>query len=136
MSSMSLALSSIKIKRGPTSNFPREKANTGLQDLNAIPHSSRSAFIKDIEVYVAVQREACPDHQASANSTTSCAKHRRMSERGETDSRSIGSTDKFLSTAVRRNVVNHQTRHKDANWTFLRKEESLECDHKPKCLEF
>ncbi|GFU51814.1 transposable element Tc3 transposase [Trichonephila clavipes] len=42
-------------------------------------------------------------------STTSCAKHRRMSERGETDSRSIGSSDKFRATAVRRNVVNHQT---------------------------
>ncbi|GFX03728.1 transposable element Tcb2 transposase [Trichonephila clavipes] len=33
-----------------------------------------------------------------------------MSERGETDSRSIGSSDKFRTTAVRRNVVNHQTR--------------------------
>ncbi|GFV10575.1 paired domain-containing protein [Trichonephila clavipes] len=33
-----------------------------------------------------------------------------MSERGETDSRSIGSSDKFRATAVRRNVVNHQTR--------------------------
>ncbi|GFT92565.1 hypothetical protein TNCV_1480601 [Trichonephila clavipes] len=33
-----------------------------------------------------------------------------MSERGETDSRSIGSSDKFRDTAVRRNVVNHQTR--------------------------
>ncbi|GFX03842.1 hypothetical protein TNCV_2114141 [Trichonephila clavipes] len=44
------------------------------------------------------------------NSTTSGAKHRRMSERGETDSRSIGSSDKFRATAVRRNVVNHQTR--------------------------
>ncbi|GFW33485.1 transposable element Tcb2 transposase [Trichonephila clavipes] len=32
-----------------------------------------------------------------------------MSERGETDSRSIGSSDKFRATAVRRNVVNHQT---------------------------
>ncbi|GFS47959.1 transposable element Tcb2 transposase [Trichonephila clavipes] len=43
-------------------------------------------------------------------STTSCAKHRRMSERGETDSRSVGSSDKFRASAVRRNVVNHQTR--------------------------
>ncbi|GFV06148.1 hypothetical protein TNCV_650041 [Trichonephila clavipes] len=43
-------------------------------------------------------------------STTSCPKHRRMSERGETDSHSIGSSDKFRATAVRRNVVNHQTR--------------------------
>ncbi|GFW79632.1 hypothetical protein TNCV_1428921 [Trichonephila clavipes] len=43
-------------------------------------------------------------------STTSCAKHRRMSERGETDSRSIGKSDKYLATVVRRNVVNHQTR--------------------------
>ncbi|GFV25732.1 transposable element Tcb2 transposase [Trichonephila clavipes] len=33
-----------------------------------------------------------------------------MSERGETDSRSIGSSDKFRATVVRRNVVNHQTR--------------------------
>ncbi|GFV70293.1 transposable element Tc3 transposase [Trichonephila clavipes] len=33
-----------------------------------------------------------------------------MSERGETDSRSIGISDKFRATAVRRNVVNHQTR--------------------------
>ncbi|GFY09015.1 paired domain-containing protein [Trichonephila clavipes] len=33
-----------------------------------------------------------------------------MSERGETDSRSIGCSDKFRATAVRRNVVNHQTR--------------------------
>ncbi|GFV76901.1 transposable element Tcb2 transposase [Trichonephila clavipes] len=33
-----------------------------------------------------------------------------MSERGETDSRSIGSSDKFRTTAVRRSVVNHQTR--------------------------
>ncbi|GFY31241.1 transposable element Tcb2 transposase [Trichonephila clavipes] len=33
-----------------------------------------------------------------------------MSERGETDSRSTGSSDKFRATAVRRNVVNHQTR--------------------------
>ncbi|GFU29820.1 transposable element Tcb2 transposase [Trichonephila clavipes] len=33
-----------------------------------------------------------------------------MSERGETDSRSIGSSDKFHATVVRRNVVNHQTR--------------------------
>ncbi|GFY25073.1 transposable element Tcb2 transposase [Trichonephila clavipes] len=33
-----------------------------------------------------------------------------MSERGETDSRSIGSSEKFRATAVRRNVVNHQTR--------------------------
>ncbi|GFV89816.1 transposable element Tcb2 transposase [Trichonephila clavipes] len=32
-----------------------------------------------------------------------------MSERGETDSRSIGSSDNFRTTAVRRNVVNHQT---------------------------
>ncbi|GFX12223.1 transposable element Tcb2 transposase [Trichonephila clavipes] len=32
-----------------------------------------------------------------------------MSERGETDSRSIDSSDKFRATAVRRNVVNHQT---------------------------
>ncbi|GFV54904.1 hypothetical protein TNCV_3026471 [Trichonephila clavipes] len=39
-----------------------------------------------------------------------CAKHRRMSERGETDSRSIGSSDKFRATAVRRNVVDHKTR--------------------------
>ncbi|GFT70694.1 hypothetical protein TNCV_4627111 [Trichonephila clavipes] len=46
----------------------------------------------------------------SKASTTSCAKHRCMSERGETDSRSIGSSDKFRATAVRRNVVNHQTR--------------------------
>ncbi|GFY35344.1 protein Wnt-11 [Trichonephila clavipes] len=43
-------------------------------------------------------------------STTSCTKHRRMSERGETDSRSIGSSEKFHATAVRRNVVNHQIR--------------------------
>ncbi|GFW60497.1 transposable element Tcb2 transposase [Trichonephila clavipes] len=33
-----------------------------------------------------------------------------MSERGETDSRSIGNSDKFHATAVRKNVVNHQTR--------------------------
>ncbi|GFW83115.1 transposable element Tcb2 transposase [Trichonephila clavipes] len=33
-----------------------------------------------------------------------------MSERGENDSREIGSSDKFLATAVRRNAVNHQTR--------------------------
>ncbi|GFS70059.1 transposable element Tcb2 transposase [Trichonephila clavipes] len=33
-----------------------------------------------------------------------------MSERGETDSHNIGSSDKFRATAVRRNVVNHQTR--------------------------
>ncbi|GFW76154.1 paired domain-containing protein [Trichonephila clavipes] len=33
-----------------------------------------------------------------------------MSERRETDSRSIGSSDKFRATAERRNVVNHQTR--------------------------
>ncbi|GFY23185.1 transposable element Tcb2 transposase [Trichonephila clavipes] len=46
----------------------------------------------------------------STQSTTSCAKHRRMSKRGETDSHSIGSSDKFHATAVRRNVVNHQTR--------------------------
>ncbi|GFW86041.1 transposable element Tc3 transposase [Trichonephila clavipes] len=32
-----------------------------------------------------------------------------MSERGETDSHSIGSSDKFRATAVRRNVVHHQT---------------------------
>ncbi|GFU95158.1 transposable element Tcb2 transposase [Trichonephila clavipes] len=32
-----------------------------------------------------------------------------MSERGGTDSRSKGSSDKFRVTAVRRNVVNHQT---------------------------
>ncbi|GFT73283.1 integrase catalytic domain-containing protein [Trichonephila clavipes] len=31
-------------------------------------------------------------------------------ERGENDSRSIGSSDKFRATAVRRNVLNHQTR--------------------------
>ncbi|GFY13708.1 hypothetical protein TNCV_4960781 [Trichonephila clavipes] len=43
-------------------------------------------------------------------STTSCAKHRRMSERGETDSRSIGSSDKFHATVVQRNIVNHQIR--------------------------
>ncbi|GFX43450.1 transposable element Tcb2 transposase [Trichonephila clavipes] len=33
-----------------------------------------------------------------------------MLERGETDSRSIDSSDKFRLTAVRRNVVNHQKR--------------------------
>ncbi|GFW09561.1 transposable element Tcb2 transposase [Trichonephila clavipes] len=33
-----------------------------------------------------------------------------MSEHGETDSRSIDSSDKFRATAVRRNVVNHRTR--------------------------
>ncbi|GFW70695.1 transposable element Tcb2 transposase [Trichonephila clavipes] len=33
-----------------------------------------------------------------------------MSERGKSDSRSIGSSNKFHATAVRRNVVNHQTR--------------------------
>ncbi|GFY12636.1 transposable element Tcb2 transposase [Trichonephila clavipes] len=33
-----------------------------------------------------------------------------MSERGETDSRCIGSSDKFRATAGRRNVVNHRTR--------------------------
>ncbi|GFT69609.1 transposable element Tcb2 transposase [Trichonephila clavipes] len=33
-----------------------------------------------------------------------------MSERGETDSRSIGSSDKFHATAVRMSVVNQQTR--------------------------
>ncbi|GFV15662.1 transposable element Tcb2 transposase [Trichonephila clavipes] len=33
-----------------------------------------------------------------------------MSERGATDSRIIGGSDKFRATAVRRNVVNHQTR--------------------------
>ncbi|GFY36619.1 transposable element Tcb2 transposase [Trichonephila clavipes] len=33
-----------------------------------------------------------------------------MLERGETDSRSIGSSDKFRATVVRRNVVNYQTR--------------------------
>ncbi|GFV38908.1 transposable element Tcb2 transposase [Trichonephila clavipes] len=33
-----------------------------------------------------------------------------MSERAETDSRSTDSSDKFLATAVQRNVVNHQTR--------------------------
>ncbi|GFW44367.1 transposable element Tcb2 transposase [Trichonephila clavipes] len=40
----------------------------------------------------------------------SCAKHRHMLERRETNSRSIGCSDKFRATAVRRNVVNHQTR--------------------------
>ncbi|GFW02315.1 hypothetical protein TNCV_1732301 [Trichonephila clavipes] len=33
-----------------------------------------------------------------------------MSERGETDLRSIGSSDKYHATDVRRNVVTHQTR--------------------------
>ncbi|GFV08987.1 transposable element Tcb2 transposase [Trichonephila clavipes] len=33
-----------------------------------------------------------------------------MSKLGETDSRNIGSSDMFRATAVRRNVVNHQTR--------------------------
>ncbi|GFU60073.1 transposable element Tcb2 transposase [Trichonephila clavipes] len=33
-----------------------------------------------------------------------------MSERGETDSCSVGSSDKFRDTAVQRNVVNHRTR--------------------------
>ncbi|GFT80684.1 paired domain-containing protein [Trichonephila clavipes] len=33
-----------------------------------------------------------------------------MSKLGETDSRSIGSSDMFRATDVRRNVVNHQTR--------------------------
>ncbi|GFT92542.1 hypothetical protein TNCV_1480471 [Trichonephila clavipes] len=42
-------------------------------------------------------------------STTSCAKHRHMSESGETNSRSIGSSDKFRASPVRRNVVNQQT---------------------------
>ncbi|GFU52307.1 transposable element Tcb2 transposase [Trichonephila clavipes] len=37
-----------------------------------------------------------------------------MSERGETDLRSIGISDKFRATAVRRNVVNLQTRDDNA----------------------
>ncbi|GFU35946.1 hypothetical protein TNCV_4030391 [Trichonephila clavipes] len=47
---------------------------------------------------------------ASTLSTTSGVKQWRMSERGEFDSRSMGSSDKFRATALRRNVVNHQTR--------------------------
>ncbi|GFV76704.1 hypothetical protein TNCV_4729241 [Trichonephila clavipes] len=67
-----------------------------------------------------------------------------MSEREKTDSRIIGSSDKFLATALQRNAqltINKGERwHKDVNWTCLRKEKSLEYwyphDHKPKCLEF
>ncbi|GFU74173.1 hypothetical protein TNCV_4571781, partial [Trichonephila clavipes] len=36
-----------------------------------------------------------------------------MSERGETDSRIIGSSGKFPATDVRRNIVNHQTKVND-----------------------
>ncbi|GFX53525.1 hypothetical protein TNCV_4653111 [Trichonephila clavipes] len=44
-----------------------EKANIGLQDLIPIPHSSHGVSFKDVEVCEAIQRDACPDHQASAD---------------------------------------------------------------------
>ncbi|GFV65410.1 hypothetical protein TNCV_2638401 [Trichonephila clavipes] len=41
-------------------------AKIGLQDFLPIPHSSFSASFKDMEACAAIQRDACPDHQASA----------------------------------------------------------------------
>ncbi|GFV07351.1 transposable element Tcb2 transposase [Trichonephila clavipes] len=43
-----------------------------------------------------------------------------MSERGEIYSPNIGSSDKFRATAVRRNVVNHQTRRLNHAGMFAR----------------
>ncbi|GFV88371.1 transposable element Tcb2 transposase [Trichonephila clavipes] len=47
-------------------NCTREKANIGIQDFIPTLHSSHSAFSKDTEVCAAIQRDACPDHQAFA----------------------------------------------------------------------
>ncbi|GFY25265.1 transposable element Tcb2 transposase [Trichonephila clavipes] len=46
-----------------------------------------------------------------------------MSERGETDSRSIGSSDKFRATAVQRNIVNHPTRRLNHAGLYARRPE-------------
>ncbi|GFX93799.1 transposable element Tcb1 transposase [Trichonephila clavipes] len=76
-----------------------------IEQLN-MSHVAKLVILKpsDSKIYI------YGSHPSGIVSTTSCTKHQRMSERGETDSRSIGSLDKFRATAVRRNVVNHQTR--------------------------
>ncbi|GBL83406.1 hypothetical protein AVEN_110709-1 [Araneus ventricosus] len=55
-----LALSSIKMNLG--ANCTPEKANIGLQDLIPIPHTSHSAYFKEMERCSAIQHDACPDH--------------------------------------------------------------------------
>ncbi|GFX30190.1 hypothetical protein TNCV_1962971 [Trichonephila clavipes] len=62
MSSMCLALSTIKIR----TNHTREKVNIGHQVLIPMPYSSYSASFKDREVWVAIHRDGCLDHQDSA----------------------------------------------------------------------
>lgn len=47
-------------------NYTSEKTNILFQDYICIPYSSYSVSFKDIEEYVAMQIDACLNHQTSA----------------------------------------------------------------------